>query len=72
MINGAKGEPVTYLFDLTLGFDFATAAQLVAVLRRVDSKQDFTSDPLDCLFDHSCVMSEQASKNEQSINVILT
>ena len=25
-IEGAEGEEVTYLFDLTLGFDFATAA----------------------------------------------
>lgn len=33
-ITGAEHEAVTYLFDLTLGFDFATSAQLKAVLQR--------------------------------------
>jgi hypothetical protein len=60
-IEGTKGEPITYLFDLTLGFDFASSAQLKAVLRRVDPhihEPSFIKDPLSCLFDHTCVQSE--------------
>jgi hypothetical protein len=74
-IAGAEKEAVTYLFDLTLGFDFATSAQLTAVLERVDAKnahRDFVYNPLACLFDHSCVESEQVGKNEVGIDVILT
>jgi hypothetical protein len=66
---------VTYLFDFTLGFDFATSAQLKAVLQRVDAaagEHEFDYDPLSCLLDHSCVESEQAGKNEVNIEVILT
>ena len=74
-IAGANKESVTYLFDLTLGFDFATSAQLKAVLRRVDAgvdEQEFVYDPLACLYDHSCIESELVGKNELNIDVILT
>lgn len=75
-VSGAVHQPATYLFDLTLGFEFSTAAQLKAVLRRVDGKGEdrhtFTYDPLACLYDHSCVESEQMNKNEVAITVILT
>jgi hypothetical protein len=74
-IGGAESQAVTYLFDFTLGFDFATSAQLKAVLQRVDAaagEHEFDYDPLSCLLDHSCVESEQASKNEVNIEVILT
>jgi hypothetical protein len=59
-IVGAQKEAVTYLFDLTLGFDFASTAQLKAVLQRVDraDKGEFVYDPLKCLYDHSCVETE--------------
>jgi hypothetical protein len=60
---------------LTLGFDFATSAQLKAVLRRVDAgaeSAEFVYDPLACLYDHSCIESEQIGKNELNIDVILT
>jgi len=60
---------------LTLGFDFATSAQLKAVLRRVDKGADsteFVYDPLACLYDHSCVESELVGKGELGIDVILT
>jgi len=66
---------VTYLFDLTLGFDFATSAQLKAVVRRVDTEdanEDYVYDPLACLYDHTCIESELVGKNELNINVILT
>jgi hypothetical protein len=74
-IAGAKDEAVTYLFDLTLGFDFATSAQLKVVLRRIDAAADreaFDYDPLACLYDHSCIESELVGKNELNIDVILT
>jgi hypothetical protein len=74
-VDGALHEAVTYLFDLTLGFDFATGAQLKSVLRRVDAHAEdktFFYDPLACLYDHSCVESEQVSKNEVGISAILT
>jgi len=60
-ILGAMTEPVTYLFDLTLGFDFASSAQLKAVLRRIDIGTDETNfeyDPMACLMDHTCVETE--------------
>lgn len=66
---------MTYLFDLTLGFDFATSAQLKAVLQRMDGGDEskiFTYDPLSCLYDHQCVVSELVGKNEIGIDVILT
>jgi len=74
-IAGAKDEAVTYLFDLTLGFDFATSAQLKAVLRRIDAgaeREEYVYDPLACLYDHSCIESELVGKNELNIDVILT
>ena len=74
-IIGAKREAVTYLFDLTLGFDFATSAQLKAVVRRIDKdneSEDYVYDPLACLYDHSCIESELVGKNELNIDVILT
>lgn len=78
-IVGAEKEAVTYLFDLTLGYEFATAAQLKAVLRRVDKQPDglygdgaFRHDPLRCLLDHHCIESEMINKNEISIAAILT
>jgi hypothetical protein len=74
-VAGASHEAVTYLFDLTIGFDFPTSAQLKAVLRRVDAgadEQEFVYDPLACLYDHSCIETEQVGKNELSIDVILT
>jgi len=45
---------------MTLGFDFASAAQLKAVVRRVDAgtSEKFNYDPLACLYDHACAESE--------------
>lgn len=49
---------------MTIGFDFATSAQLKAVLRRVDDhktggfEKEFVMNPLACLLDHSCHESE--------------
>lgn len=59
-VVGAEKEAVTYLFDLNIGFDFATTAQLKAVLQRVDPAHngEFIYEPLRCLYDHSCVESE--------------
>ena len=59
-VVGAEKEAVTYLFDLTIGFEFAMAAQLKAVLQRTDIKNagSFVFDPLQCLYDHSCVESD--------------
>ena len=59
---------------MTLGFDFVTSAQMHALVRRVDrgENQEYTYDPLTCLYDHSCVEAELISKNELNINVILT
>ena len=60
---------------MTLGFDFATSAQLKAVLKRVDAEadaEDFKHDPLACLYDHSCIESELVGKDELNIDVILT
>jgi hypothetical protein len=59
-VAGAANESVTYLFDLTLRFDFAASAQLKALLRRVDPEadQEYVYDPLACLYDHSCVETE--------------
>ena len=60
---------------MTLGFDFATSAQLKAVLRRVNADADsaeFVYDPLACLYDHSCIESELVGKDELNIDVILT
>mmetsp|Transcript_21056 Transcript_21056/g.32601 ORF Transcript_21056/g.32601 Transcript_21056/m.32601 type:complete len:348 (+) Transcript_21056:176-1219(+) len=74
-VAGAARESVTYLFDLTLGFDFATSGQLKAVLRRIDYDEEehtFNYDPLACLYDHTCFESEQIGKNELNIFVILT
>ena len=44
------------------------------MIRRVDAatSDKFNYDPLACLFDHSCAESEQISKNELSLDVILT
>jgi hypothetical protein len=71
---GAEKEAVTYLFDLTLGYEFSTAAQLKAVLRRQDPASDggFSYDRLKCLYDHSCIESEMLGKNEISLAAILT
>lgn len=73
-VVGAKKQPTTYLFDLTIGVEFAFAAQLKAVLKRVDSYETaaFSFDPLVCLYNHSCVVSDSIGKNEISISVILT
>ena len=73
-VVGAEKEAVTYLFDLTLGFEFAAAAQLKALLRRADPQSDgeFRHDPLRCLYDHHCIESEMLAKNEISIAAILT
>jgi hypothetical protein len=60
---------------LTLGFDFATSAQLKAVVRRIDKEnenEDYVYDPLTCLYDHSCIESELVGKNELNIDAILT
>jgi hypothetical protein len=35
-VAGAQNEAVTYLVDLTIGFDFASSAQLKALIRRID------------------------------------
>lgn len=74
-IVGAQKEPVTYLFDLTIGYDFLSSAQIKALIRRVDpgaaGKVEYVYNPLACLYDHSCVESEQLGKNELSIDVIL-
>jgi hypothetical protein len=35
-IRGAENQTVTYLFDMTIGFEFAVSAQIKAILRRVD------------------------------------
>lgn len=73
-IAGAENEAVTYLVDLTIMFEFATSAQLKALIRRVDSvqsNQEYIYNPLGCLYDHSCVESEKIGKNEININVIL-
>jgi hypothetical protein len=73
-VVGAQKEAVTYLFDLTIGFDFATGAQLKAVLSRNDQANngEFRYDPLKCLYDHSCIETEQVGKNEVGISAILT
>jgi len=65
---------VTILFDLTLSFDFATSAQMKVLIRRVDGHTDaeYIYDPSSCLYDHTCVESAQAGKNELNIDVILT
>jgi hypothetical protein len=39
-IVGVEHQAVTYLFDLTLGYDFASSAQLKAILRRIDKNID--------------------------------
>ena len=60
---------------MTIGFDFSSAAQLKAVLMRVEDggAQDFKNyDALKCLWDHSCVESEMIGKNEIGIAAILT
>jgi len=44
------------------------------LIRRVDAgsqNQEYVYNPLACLYDHSCVESEQLGKNELSIDVIL-
>ena len=73
-VVGAENEAVTYLFDLTLGFDFVTTGQLKALVRRVDhgDSSEYSYDPLKCLYDHSCFEAELIAKNQLSINVILT
>ena len=45
------------------------------MLRRVEAgvdEHEFVYDPLACLYDHSCIESDQVSKNELNIDVILT
>ena len=44
-----------------------------ALLRRVDGgdNQEYVYNPLACLYDHSCVETEQLGKNELSLSVIL-
>jgi hypothetical protein len=73
-VEGAQSEPVTYLFDLTLGYEFSTAAQLKAVVSRVDPAHDgeFVHDPLACLLDHSCIETSMTGKNQIGIQAILT
>ena len=74
-VVGAQNEPVTILFDLTLSFDFASSAQLKALIRRIDpghGDAEYIYDPLSCLYDHSCVETSQIGKNELNIDVILT
>lgn len=74
-VAGSQNEPLTVLFDLTLSFDFATSAQIKALIRRVDpghGDTEYIYDPLSCLYDHSCIESSQIGKNELNIDVILT
>jgi len=73
-VQGAGGESVLYLYDMTIGFDFVTAAQMKALIRRVNPGEiyEYAYDPLKCLYDHSCFEAELISKNELNINVILT
>jgi hypothetical protein len=73
-VQGAGGDSVLYLLDLTLGYDFISSAQLKALVRRVNPGEiyEYTYNPLKCLYDHSCFEAELLSKNELNINVILT
>jgi len=74
-VVGAAHESVTYLFDLTLGFEFSTSAQMKAILRRIDYEADeheFDYNPLACLYDHACYETELIGKNEINLFVILT
>lgn len=59
-------EPLTILFDLTVGFDFATSAQIKLLIRRLDPGHggaEYVYDPLACLYDHTCVESSAVGKN---------
>lgn len=73
-MQGAGGDSVLYLLDMTVGYDFVTSAELHALVRRVNPGEihEYSYDPLSCLYDHSCVEAELISKNELNINVILT
>jgi len=45
------------------------------MLQRMDgehAERKFVYDPLTCLYDHTCVVSELVGKNEIGIDVILT
>ena len=39
---------------------------------KAEANREFLYEPLACLYDHSCVVSEQLSKNEIGLAVILT
>ena len=56
-VSGTDGEPITQLFKMTVGAEFAVAGGLRAILRRVNGSILEVVDnalPFDCLLDQSC------------------
>ena len=53
-VSGTDGEPITQLFKMTVGLDFAVGAGFSAILRRVDGGvlTDYEElHPFSCLLD---------------------
>lgn len=69
-----NNEPITQLFKMTVGSEFAFAAGLKVILRRTDgvlSEHD-KLNPFFCLLDQSCQFAWRQQKNHQSFQVVLT
>ena len=62
---------VTYWFELALGLNFLTSANLKVILARNDHSFD-PANPFSCLLDKSCTLATMGHKNQLKIDVILT
>ena len=74
-VAGANGEPITQLFKMTVGSEFAISAGFRAILRRTDGgilSEFENAHPFDCLLDQSCQFAWRNQKNHQSFQVVLT
>lgn len=70
-VRGSKDLPVTYWFQLNIGYNFLTSSGLKVFLTRTDVDHSDLGT-LECLYDKSCVEATMSAKNELKIDVFLT
>lgn len=74
-VTGTDSEPITQLFKMTVGMEFAVGAGFRAVLHRVNGAVVYEYEqlhPFTCLMDQSCQFAWRQQKNHQSFQVVLT
>jgi hypothetical protein len=59
-VRGLEDEPMTYFFNLDIGVDFATGAQLNVMIRRKDEYYDPSQSLVidTCLLEKSCILGQ--------------